>query len=381
MAPAPNPKQGKKRTRNGTEKPQQQSKTPPTSTLAPSEKPQTGSNTPPNTLTTHPTPQTHSSPNRPAGQQSQMPPPPRPNPPHPPSLSTAPKQDQQQSKSKIQKVPRLPPQTTKITTRPLPHPPIPSPFSASTSPKTIYITTTSPFIPAIKRIRGLLAEIKKREDQSTAATLSGRARNIYGRKSRSKTGTRRAGAGARGARGGGVPGVSGTGRPVMNLVPDGTLTERDVEAAIADSAASLASGGGTSMRKGRECVYIKATGRAIPRALEIGVYFQAQSDCGVRVEMGSVKAVDDIEVLPPEQDEGEGEEKEVRDEEGDVDMRDVGGEESTGREGKRLQEDLQKGEKEKRKKVTGKKASMPREDIPETRIRTLSAITVSVWSV
>lgn len=51
-------------------------------------------------------------------------------------------------------------------------------------------------------------------------------------------------------------------------------------------------------------MYLKATGRAIPRALELGVKFQAEEDCRVRVEMGSVKAIDDVEVVAGAEGEG-----------------------------------------------------------------------------
>lgn len=155
----------------------------------------------------------------------------------------------------------------------------------------------------------------------------------------------------------------------MPLVADGTLTERDVEAAIADSTAS---GARTAVGKERECVYVKATGRAIPRALEVGVYFQGQSDCGVRVRMGNVKAIDDIEVLP--------EDGEDKDGTGDVDMRDVAGDENGSVEDG--QEDAgrrEKGQGEKTKKP--QQADIPPDEVPETRIRTLSTITVSIWSV
>jgi ribonuclease P/MRP protein subunit POP7 len=78
-----------------------------------------------------------------------------------------------------------------------------------------------------------------------------------------------------------------------------------------------------------EKVYLKATGRAIPRALSLGVEFQAEAErCVVRVEMGSVRAVDDVEVTGKAAEEGE-----------------VGGVE---------------------------------EDVPETRIRTISSVTVSI---
>ena len=84
-----------------------------------------------------------------------------------------------------------------------------------------------------------------------------------------------------------------------------------------------------------EEVYIKATGRAIERALRIGVHFQGESDCRVRVEMGSVMAVDDIEVRQDET-EGKGEEK------------------------SKAKDDLKD------------------EDVPETRVRMVSSVTVAV---
>lgn len=66
----------------------------------------------------------------------------------------------------------------------------------------------------------------------------------------------------------------------------------------------IAEGGREKEIVGGEEVFVKATGRAIERALGVGVYFQGESDCRVRVEMGSVVAVDDVEV-------GEGEDEDV----------------------------------------------------------------------
>lgn len=75
---------------------------------------------------------------------------------------------------------------------------------------------------------------------------------------------------------------------------NGKLDARTVEREIAGEAARK--GGADGGAGGGEEVYLKATGRAIPRALEIGLYFQAEADCRVRIEMGSVSAVDDVEV-------------------------------------------------------------------------------------
>lgn len=108
---------------------------------------------------------------------------------------------------------------------------------------------------------------------------------------------------------------------------NGRLQSGDVEVAVAEEAARLkaASTGPRADGMGeKEKVYVKATGRAIPRALELGVYFQGEGDCVVKVEMGSVKAIDDIEIHGGDVEEGGG------------------------------------------------------EDVPETRIRTVSSVTVSV---
>ncbi|OSS44526.1 hypothetical protein B5807_10881 [Epicoccum nigrum] len=216
---------------------------------------------------------------------------------HPQSGSkTANKPTYEPTKNRHTKRPALPPHAT-FSKRPLLHPSIPTPFASSSSQKVLYITASSPFIPACKRIRALLSQIASREAQSAAA-LSSQNRRGRGRGSA--------------------------------LEVNGRLEPRDVEAGIADAAAAVA-GRGKGQGKGSvgssEMVRLKATGRAIPRALELGLKFQGEADCVVRVETGSVRAVDDVEVR-----EGEGG--------GGVD-----GEE---------------------------------EEVPETRIRTLSTVTVCI---
>ncbi len=52
----------------------------------------------------------------------------------------------------------------------------------------------------------------------------------------------------------------------------------------------------SSSGEAREKVFLKATGRAIPRALSLGVHFQMEESCAVKVEMGNVRAIDDVEV-------------------------------------------------------------------------------------
>ncbi|KAF1942156.1 hypothetical protein EJ02DRAFT_346161 [Clathrospora elynae] len=203
-------------------------------------------------------------------------------------------QQPSKARKRHQKVQKLP-DNTSISKRPLLHPALPTPFSSSHSPKVLYITASSPYIPALKRIRKLLSEISKRDKQSSASLSRSRGRRGKG------------------------PEASGR------------LEARDVERGIADGVAEK--GGG---KKG-EVVYLKATGRAIPRALEIGLRFQGEEDCWVGVEMGSVCAIDDIEV----------------------------------KSSSRMEDGERKGDAS--KEVEGEE-----QDVPETRIRTLSSVTVSI---
>ncbi|KAF2819879.1 hypothetical protein CC86DRAFT_361270 [Ophiobolus disseminans] len=199
-------------------------------------------------------------------------------------------ESQPKTNSERQKLPKLPNNTT-ISRRPLLHPALPTPFSSSASPKVLYITAKSPFIPTLKRIRKLLTEIEKRAKQSAGAMSRG---------------SRKKGA----------------------LEANGRLKSADVEKGLVDEV-TRQKGVQNSVSAG-EKVCLKATGRAIPRALELGVQFQEDGDCVVKVEMGSVKAIDDIEVHDKE-----------GIEEGAVD-------------------------------------DAEEEDIPETRIRTIGSVTVSI---
>ncbi len=90
----------------------------------------------------------------------------------------------------------------------------------------------------------------------------------------------------------------------------------------------------------REEVVLKATNRAIEKALELGLYFQGQGDVDVRLRTGTVGAVDDIE-------EGKGPRK--------------------GMKGKG------------KRKVPGKEAEkVEEEELPETQIRKVSVLEVAI---
>jgi ribonuclease P/MRP protein subunit POP7 len=122
---------------------------------------------------------------------------------------------------------------SKIQKRPLLHPAIASTRAGAQTPKIVYISTGSPFISTTKRIRKYLAEIDKRDMGKVSLLEAGDDREKV----------RRAGKG------------------------------RD--------------GGG-------EEVLVKATGKAIEKALQVALHFQGQEDCTVNLRTGSVGAVDDV---------------------------------------------------------------------------------------
>lgn len=100
-----------------------------------------------------------------------------------------------------------------------------------------------------------------------------------------------------------------------------------------------------------EEVVVKATGKAIQKALGVGLWFQGREGYGVLIRTGTVRAIDDVEVA--EDEEGGGvEEGREGGKGGDQRMRDVQEEEKDG-------------------KVA--------EEVPETRIRSLSTIEVAVY--
>ena len=123
---------------------------------------------------------------------------------------------------------------TKITKRPLLHPPIAPPRSGASVQKIVYISASSPFISTTKRVRKYLSEIDKR---------------ALGKIGILKSGTDRT--------------------KIQNVERGG-------------------------VERAKEEVLVKATGKAIEKGLRVALYFQGQEDCLVRLRTGSVGAVDDV---------------------------------------------------------------------------------------
>ncbi|KAF2807491.1 uncharacterized protein BDZ99DRAFT_537109 [Mytilinidion resinicola] len=245
--------------------------------------------------------------------------------------------------SKPPKRPRLPP-GYKSTPRPIPHPAIPTPFASADAPKNVYVKHNTPFISAVKRIRGLLRQIEKRETQSLSS----------GRK---------------------------------------PLDAKTVEAAIANARENKDAG------KEGEPVYLKATGRAIDRALHVALYFQEQG-FELEIETGAVEVVDDVvrerkggylgswvkrgEEVEEVEDENEKEEA-VDTEMKDDGLKKEGGGEKEVAELEKPPEKKAAEEKEvaemgksPEKKATEEKEETATDDIPESRTRRLNFISVAI---
>ncbi|KAF1344830.1 Rpp20 subunit of nuclear RNase MRP and P-domain-containing protein [Delphinella strobiligena] len=215
-----------------------------------------------------------------------------------------------QQQSQRQKLPKLP-KNTKVTKRPLLHPTIPSKYAGSNQQKVIYIGTRTPFMSAVKRVERHLDQVEKRATQSATAHVKNenKKKRKYGQYS-AATGDDDAGEIGRIAK---------------------KLAEKD------------AGEEGSWMK---EEVVLKASGRAIEKALKLALYFTKKEGFGVLIKTGSVGAIDDIEVEEPE------------DTNADAEGRD--GDDQTMKDATATDKETQ-------------------EAIPETRIRYASTIDVAVY--
>ncbi|KAJ5989331.1 hypothetical protein N7481_004541 [Penicillium waksmanii] len=126
------------------------------------------------------------------------------------------------------------PKYAKVEKRPIPHAPVASPYAGPSVPKVVYVSSNTPFMSAVKRIQKLLRQAEKR----ATANIS---------------------------------------------LEDTRKTEKQKLAELANSAEQ------------REEVFVKATGRAIEKVLNVGKWFEEkESEYSVRVNTGSVLVVDDV---------------------------------------------------------------------------------------
>ncbi|PLN80695.1 Rpp20 subunit of nuclear RNase MRP and P-domain-containing protein [Aspergillus taichungensis] len=205
------------------------------------------------------------------------------------------------------------PKHARIHKRPIPHPPIASPYAGSTVPKTVYVSTSSPFMAAVKRVQKLLRQAEKR---ATASVDHANARKRNQQR-------------------------------LALVVPRAGEEEQQ--------------------QKQKEEVFVKATGRAMEKALAVGRWFEEKGgeEFAVRVSTGSVLVVDDVE-----EDEGA-----KRGEDGSAAGAGTGADSSaTGSTGQKEEEK----KKRRRKRTADAVAAAEDVELPETRTRWVNMVEVAV---
>lgn len=202
----------------------------------------------------------------------------------------------------------------RIQKRPIPHAPVASPYAGSSIPKIVYISTKTPFMSAVKRVQKLLRQSEKR----AMASLD------LGSKKK---------------------------------------TEKQKLAQLAAGHDALRKG------KGEEEVFVKATGRAMEKALAVGRWFETrEAEYVTRVKTGCVLVVDDVvedeEMRRRVIDEGEkvGEEKKEKQQQ------------QQGQDAEATSAPVSKSAAKKRKRA----ANAETEELPESRTRWVNVVEIAV---
>ncbi|KAJ5338355.1 hypothetical protein N7452_005083 [Penicillium brevicompactum] len=126
------------------------------------------------------------------------------------------------------------PKHAKVEKRPIPHAPVASPFAGASVPKVVYVSSSTPFMSAVKRVQKLLLQAEKR----ATANIS---------------------------------------------LEDSRKSEQQILEEL------------SKVSDKREEVFVKATGRAIEKALNVGKWFEEKTtQYTVRTNTGSVLVVDDV---------------------------------------------------------------------------------------
>ncbi|KAK2793967.1 hypothetical protein FQN52_000299 [Onygenales sp. PD_12] len=134
---------------------------------------------------------------------------------------------------KNSKVPKIP-SHARIQKRPIPHPPTASPYAGAKVPKIVYVSTKTPFMSAAKRVQKLLKQAERRATSKIDLSEKTSDKQKFGQ--------------------------------------------------LAESTEELK----------KEAVFLKATGRAIDKAMDIGKWFGAKEEYAIKVKTGTVLVVDDI---------------------------------------------------------------------------------------
>ncbi|GFF45502.1 hypothetical protein IFM46972_07809, partial [Aspergillus udagawae] len=215
------------------------------------------------------------------------------------------------------------PKYARVQKRPIPHAPVASPYAGASVPKIVYVSTKSPFMSAVKRVQKLLRQAEKRA--TAAVNLSSSKR-----------------------------------------------TDRQKLAEVARGQEQLS----------KEEVFVKATGRAIEKALSVGRWFEERgNEYAVRVKTGSVLVVDDIEEDEEAKRKAVEEAERVLLQEQAQEKKD--GEKDDGQRAPDQSVDtpaqpVSKSETKKRKRAANALASASGEELPETRTRWVNMVEIAV---
>ncbi|OQD77837.1 hypothetical protein PENDEC_c002G02821 [Penicillium decumbens] len=198
------------------------------------------------------------------------------------------------------------PQYAKVEKRPIPHAPVASPYAGPSVPKIVYVSSKTPFMSAVKRVQKLLRQAEKR---ATA-------------------------------------GIS---------LEDTQKTEKQKFAELAKAADT------------REEIFVKATGKAIEKALNVGKWFEEkEAEYTARVTTGSVLVVDDVV-----EDEDK-KEREMRKQQRQERAQDTAGQKDSVKSEESASKDLAK----KRKREVPKGSED--DELPETRTRWIKMVEVAI---
>ncbi len=243
--------------------------------------------------------------------------------------------------------PRLP-LGTAIQRRPLNHAPVASPYAGASVQKVVYVSSKTPLMSAVKRVKNLLAHIEKRAMQDVDISKG-----------------------------------------------------KDAMKRLAEASGALGKNG--------EEVVVKASGRAIGQAMKVGEWFMSKVDeisCRVEVRTGSVQAVDDL--IEVEAEDGVDDE-EVAEAEKNAKVRDVAGHQEDTLQNEELDHGPSTGEavtisstpqestlekdattepsvgkdegqnnKKRRKRGKRKKRMYDKDDMPEARIRWVNTVEIAI---
>jgi len=194
----------------------------------------------------------------------------------------------------------------KVEKRPIPHAPVASPYAGPSVPKIVYVSSKTPFMSAVKRVQKLLRQAEKR---ATA-------------------------------------GIS---------LEDTQKTEKQKFAELAKAADT------------REEIFVKATGKAIEKALNVGKWFEEkEAEYTARVTTGSVLVVDDVV-----EDEDK-KEREMRKQQRQERAQDTAGQKDSVKSEESASKDLAKKRKREVPKVSED------DELPETRTRWIKMVEVAI---